>query len=177
MYRFGRFVDGSWVAHSHQPLFEMGTRLVTGAPGSDPLVFQQLVACLKPPYQLLYVLHTARGAAVRGRYQSPPISLSQVEQFLARFQPFLSADGRFDLWAHSPEDDATVVWDRHDQVFGYGPLDRYAKVLRSLGFTPGRLEIPVPHEHRYHPALDSLAAEVLSAFDWSHSPLHPEDAQ
>jgi hypothetical protein len=142
MYRLGHFVNGEWTAHSHLPVFDVGERVVAGAPGGDPIVFQRLVECLEPPYYLLYVLHTPRGEALPGRYQSPPLPLAQVKEFLARFAPFLSADARYDLWAHSPGSNATVVWDRHNQVFGYGPLDRYDATLRSMGFSPGRSEVP-----------------------------------
>ncbi|KER88635.1 hypothetical protein GW16_01065 [Xanthomonas arboricola pv. celebensis] len=177
MYRLGHLVNGEWAAHSHLPVFDVGQHVIAGAPGGDPVVFERLVECLEPPYYLLYVLHTPRGEALPGRYQSPALSLTQVKEFLARFAPFLSADARFDLWAYSPGDKATVVWDRHNQVFGYGPLERYSSTLRSMGFALGWPEVPAPHEHHYREEFDALAKHVLTAFDWSHSPLRPEDEQ
>jgi hypothetical protein len=178
MYRLGHLVDGEWTAHSHPPVFNVVKgRIVAGVAGSDPAIFGRLVECLEPPYFLLYVLHTPRGEALPGRYQSPALSLNQVKEFLARFAPFLTADARFDLWAHAPEDNATVVWDRHNQIFGYGPLERYLSTLEGMGFNRGRPEVPVPHEHHYHSELDPLAKEVLSAFDWARSPLRPQDEQ
>ena len=177
MYRLGHVVNGEWAAHSHPPVYEVGERLVAGVPGGDPAVFEPLVDCLEPPYYLLYVLHTPRGEAPPGRYQSPAISFAQIKEFLLRFAPLLSGDARFDLWAHSPGDKATVVWDRHNQVFGYGPLDQYASALASMGFSPGCPEVPAPHQHHYRAELDTLAREVLTAFDWSHTPLRPEDEQ
>ena len=177
MYRLGHLVNGEWTAHSHPPVFQVGERLVAGVPGGDPVVFERLVECLEPPYLLLYVLHTPRGEAQPGRYQSPALSPAQVKWFLARFAPFLSADARFDLWARSPKENATVVWDRHNEVFGYGPLDRYSSTLSSMGFSAGRPEVPSPHEHHYRAEFDVLAKEILTAFDWSHSPLRPEDEQ
>lgn len=177
MYRLGHLVDGKWVAHSHQAVFAVGERIVAGVPGGDPSVFGHMVGCLQPPYSLLYVLHTPGGEARPGRYQSPPLTLAQVDDFLARFGPFLSGDARFDLWAHSRSDKATLVWDRHNQLFGYGPIDRLSSKLASLGFVPGDPQVPAPHEHHYREELDALAAEVLTAFDWVHSPLRPEDEQ
>lgn len=177
MYRLGHLVNGEWTAHSHPPVFDAAERLTAGVPNGDPTVFQRLVECLEPPYYLLYLLHTARGEASPGRYQSPALTLAQVNEFLARFAPFLSADGRFDLWAHSPQDRATVVWDRHNRAFGYGPVDRYASALSSMGFIPGWPEVPAPHEHHYREEFDALANEVMAAFDWSYSPLRPEDEQ
>ena len=177
MYRLGHFVSGEWVAHSHPPVFEAGERIVAGVPGGEPSVLEHLVECLEPPYHLLYVLHTPRGEAQPGRYQSPALSLAQVKDFLRRFAPFLSGDARFDLWAYSPSDQATLVWDRHNQLFGYGPVDKFSSKLLALGFTHGYPDIPAPHEHNYRSELDGLAKEVLAAFNWSHSPLLPEDEQ
>jgi len=177
MYRLGHLVGNKWIAHSHSPVFAKGDRIVAGVPAGDPSVFGHVLECLEPPYYLLYVLHTPRGEARPGRYRSPLLSLDQVKDFLAQFTPFLSGDARFDLWAHSPGDKATVVWDRHNQLFGYGPIDQFSTKLLSLGFIPGNPEVPVPHEHHYRAELDSLAKEVMAAFDWSYSPLRPEDEQ
>jgi hypothetical protein len=177
MYRLGHLVNGEWIAHVHPAVFESGMRLVAGVPNSDPAIFGRMLECMAPPFHLLYVLHTPRGEGQPGRYQSPLLSLSEVNDFLARYAPFLSADARFDLWAHSPGDDGTVVWDRHDQLFAYGPLDRFANALQSMGFTTGATSIPTPHEHHYRAEFDHLAKQLLTEFDWSHSPLRSEDEQ
>jgi hypothetical protein len=132
---------------------------------------------LRGPLRLLYVLHTPRGEAAPGRYESPELSVDQARHFIRRFSDFLSADGRFDLWVHSAMDHATLVWDRHDQLFGYGPVDLFVSRLREMGFVAGRVEVPVPHEHQYRAEMDGHAADLLTAFDWRHSPLRPEDEQ
>ena len=177
MYRLGHMVDGEWIEHVHPAVFESGERLVAGVPNSDPVIFGRVVECMEPPFYLLYVLHAPRGEAEPGRYQSPALSLPEVKDFLGRYASFFSADGRFDLWAHSPADNGTVVWDRHDQLFAYGPLDQFADALRSLGFTAGITSIPTPHEHHYRSEFDHLAKQLLTEFDWSYSPLRPEDEQ
>lgn len=177
MYRLGHLVNGEWVAHSHRPVFHLGERLVAGVPGGDPAVFAALVECLEPPYHLLYVLHTPRGEANAGRYQSPLVSLEQVTEFVTRFKDFLCADARFDLWAHSPSENGTIVWDRHNQLFGYGPVDRLATKLISMGFSAGQSDVPAPHEHHYRAELDGLAKDVIAALNWSYSPLRPQDEQ
>jgi hypothetical protein len=43
---------------------------------------------------------------------------------MARFDGYLRADGRFDLWGYSVRDESFIVWDRHNQVFAYGPSSR-----------------------------------------------------
>ena len=183
MYKLGRLQADRWVEHSYPPVYKLpestegSQRLVAGVPGGDPEVFLRLASCLEPPYFLLYVLHTPRGEGEPGRYQSPELSLGELNRFVSEFKSFLAQDARFDLWVHSPSERATVVWDRHNQIFAYGPLDRFESELRLLGFSPGVPEVPVPHEHHYRAELDSLAQKVLKALKWSHSPLQPEDEQ
>lgn len=180
MFKMGCIVAGEWAEHSHPPVFSIqssGTKLVSTAPGGDPLIFERLAACLAPPCFLLYILHTPRGEGEPGRYQSGELSRTEVADFLEQFSQFLKQDSRFDLWLHSPEDAATVVWDRHNLIHAYGPVETFAGVLRSLGFEKGEPEVPAPHEHHYHRALDVDAGAILASLDWNRTPLQPEDEQ
>ena len=70
-----------------------------------------------------------------------------------------------------------MVWDRHDLLFGYGPLEAFETSLRSLGYTPGQPVVPTPHQHHYRAEFDGLARELLSTLDWERSPLKPSDEQ
>lgn len=178
MFKLGALAGEEWVEHSHPPVFQIErARVLATAPGGDPLIIQRLARCLAPPFFLLYVLHTPRGEGEPGRYQSPEISLFDLDTFLSRFEGFLRADARFDLWPHSANDQATVVWDRHNLIYGYGRTDCMAKALRALGFVEGEPTVPSPHEHHYHAALDSDAREILTYMKWTCSPLEPEDEQ
>lgn len=157
-------------------IFPSGTTcFVAGASDADGLL--QLAGCLQGPFRLLYVLHTPRGEAEPGRYESPAISGDELDRFLRKFAEYLAADARFDIWIHSPESRATLVWDRHDQIFAYGPLAKYEKVLVALGYSEGECEISFPHIHHYRSEHDAAARALLHAFSWRHSPLRPEDEQ
>lgn len=182
MKKLSHFIDGEWRAHSFLPLYELDTagdspRLVAGVPGGRPDVFERLAACLAPPYFLLYVLHTPRGEGAPGRYQSDKITSDEFHSFMARFGSYLSNDARFDIWLHSPSENATVVWDRHNRLFAYGPLDRFAAALQALGFSEGQCEALGYHQHHYRAEYDRDAADLLAWHAWRYSPLHPEDEQ
>jgi hypothetical protein len=183
MHKLSQLVGGEQVAHSHAPLYSRETlhddsaRLIAGVPGGDVSIFTALLALLQPPYILLYVLHTPRGEGQPGRYQSPELESAELEQFLKRFSSFLGGDARHDLWGRSQADEATVVWDRHNLIYAYGPLDRFAAALRGLGFREGVPEIPDPHAHHYRAEFDRVAADLLATFHWTHSPLRSEDEQ
>lgn len=177
MYKLGYFIGEIEHEHSHPPVYATDTRILAGVPGGDSAVFEALTLSLEPPYYLLYVLHTPRTELEAGRYQSPPLSAEELRAFLKEYSAYLAGDSRFDLWAHSPNEQATIVWDRHNLLFGYGPLERYESVLASLGFEAGQPEIPTPHIHHFRPEFDSKANQLLKRWAWERSPLQPEDEQ
>lgn len=172
-----------WVPHSYPPIFTTETtsaqtpRFVAGVPGGDASVLLKLVERLTPPFFVLYVLHTPRGEGDPGRYQSPQLELGALQSFISRFAAFFAGDARFDLWIHSPSSKGTIVWDRHNLIYGYGPVERFSRALSSLGFSEGRPTVPGPHIHHYRQELDGDAKALLSAYSWQYSPLHPEDEQ
>jgi len=153
-------------------------RLVIGVNGSQAECVQLLARELLGPFQLLYVLHTSRTNAELGRYESPELDSQAVERFLRTFGRFLSEDSRHDFWVRSHGDDATIVLDRHNLIYAYGPLDTFESVLSSLGARAGDApETPVPHSHHYHREWDGSERAVLRALRWSVKPLTQSDVQ
>jgi len=172
-----------WSEHSFSPVF---VQLVTGSgkpfvlagvPGGDAIVFERLAFLLEPPYVLLYVLHSPRGEAEPGRYESPALSREELGSFLARFGGYFSGDGRFDIWVFAPREEATIAWDHHNRLFAYGPIERFASELRALGFQSGKPVVPDPHEHHFRKEFDAQASELLAAFEWEWFELQPQDGQ
>lgn len=172
-----------WIPHSYPPIFttevtsEQTKRLVAGVPGGDVTVLLKMMECLAPPFLVLYILHTPRGEGESGRYQSPEISLTELQNFISRFATFFGADARFDIWVHSSSTNGTVVWDRHNLIYGYGPIECFNRALHELGFSEDKPTIPDPHMHYYRSELDAEARAILATFPWHHSPLHSEDEQ
>ncbi|HET9832249.1 MAG TPA: hypothetical protein VFP91_11085 [Vicinamibacterales bacterium] len=139
---------------------------------------QLLFSCLTGPSQLLYVLHTTRTGADLGRYESPELSAHEVQAFLNKFGRFLSEDARHDFWIRSHGDDATVVLDRHNFIYAYGPLDKFESALKNVCIrTETAPVIPASHVHHYHPEWDNAERLVLKTFDWLVSPLRESDVQ
>jgi hypothetical protein len=122
-------------------------------------------------------LHTPRGEALAGRYQSPELSVEQFEKFMERFEGYLRADGRFDLWGYSAGNESFIVWDRHNRVFAYGRSAEFVAALQGMGFESGEIRVPSPHSHHFRSEFDSEAGALLAALDWTHMPLRPEDEQ
>ena len=170
MYRLGHLVEEQWVEHSHPAVFRCNpsgsgtSRITAGVQGSDPAVVLKLAQCLEEPLFLLYVLHTPRGEAEPARYQSPELALAEVHEFFEEFLPFLTGDGRFDLWLYSPSQRATVVWDRHNVLHGYGPIECYRAALEAAGFVEGELSALGVHTHHYRAELDSYAKALISRY-------------
>ncbi|MBW8733505.1 MAG: hypothetical protein JF571_04195, partial [Asticcacaulis sp.] len=167
------------VEYVHSATFQYahGGRLIVGLPSGDTGIFSALVSTLTPPYILLYVLHTDRGQGETGRYDSPELSAGQFDDFINAYGPYLTGDGRFDLWARSHADDATIVWDRHNLIHAYGPVDRFRAILDAHGFSEGEVSAMGPHVHHYRPELDGYAQAILGEYQWRYTPLRPEDEQ
>jgi hypothetical protein len=106
----------------------------------------KLADLLTPPFFVLYILHTSRCDSQIGRYQSPAVQFEAVNDFMTEFCEFLTEDARHDLWLHSPASEATLVLDRHDLIFAYGPLEQFRAVLKG-GYEEARVSgplIPMP---------------------------------
>ena len=101
-----------------------------------------------------------------------------MQGFLGSFARFLSEDARHDFWIRSHSDDVTIVFDRHNLIYGYGPVDAFESRLRQLGVRAGGPpSIPDPHVHHYHAERDGDERAVLRAFDWAVKPLRESDVQ
>lgn len=164
-------------AFSREPTSSSGERLVSGVPAGDVSTLLALMKEIEAPFFMLYVLHTPRGEAASGRYQGPAVSAEEAQSIITQFGEFLGADARFDFWLHSPSSKATLVWDRHNQMYCYGPLEQFESVLRAMNFAEQPLPHVGPHIHHYRSEFDPQAKAILQAVQWSHSPLRPEDEQ
>ena len=96
---------------------------------------------------------------------------------MAEFCEFLTDDGRHDLWVLSPKSDATLVWDRHDLIYAYGPLNQFRGVLGEALQEATVKGPPYPHAHMYHAEYDDAERKILRYFQWSRSPLLTDDEQ
>jgi hypothetical protein len=152
-------------------------RLRVGVDESQDATVAALARGLRGPFQLLYVLHTTRTGAELGRYESPELASQDVEEFLREFGQFVCEDSRHDLWVRSHDDDATVVLDRHNLIYAYGPLELFEQALRLSGAHVGEPAALGTHVHHYHAAWDDMERRILRRFDWQISPLRPSDVQ
>jgi hypothetical protein len=153
-------------------------RLRIGLDQAQDACVRELMSGLAGPFQLLYVLHTTRTGSELGRYESPSLSAAQVYEFLHRFGPYLTQDARHDFWLRSHDDDATIVLDRHNIIYVYGPLARFEATLLRIGATTrGLPRIPDRHVHHYHQKWDESERDVLAALPWIRKPLRESDVQ
>jgi hypothetical protein len=152
-------------------------RLTIALPRDATGAFRELAELMHEPFFVLYILHTPRGEGEPGRYQSEEITSAQLSVFLDQYERFFACDARHDLWVKSLNSEDLVVWDRHNDIFAYGDIERFAQRLGKLGFVQETLPPLGDHQHHYRPEFDAEAAAVLNAFDWYRTPLRPEDEQ
>ena len=126
---------------------------------------------------VLYVLLVPRqGNREPGRYQSAaPMSFGEASEFLCTFRDFFESDGRHHVWLCSVAGAGTLVYDHHNWIYAYGDLSAYERILAQRGFRSGPITLPVPHTHNYHAANDQAEEELMSAIEWRHFPLGPDD--
>jgi len=151
-------------------------RLVIAPASGHVELLLDLAQCVHGPFGILYVLLVSRRGREPGRYQSPePSSYEDMELFLRTFRTYLENDGRHHVWLMSLSDQATLVYDNHNLIYAYGPLDRYTQVLRRAGLEEGETGIPAPHQHSYNAAFDSAEDDLMKLWPWEHFPLAPGD--
>ena len=152
-------------------------RLCLGVSHDQDRYVLGLAGALTGRCQILYILHTTRTGAQLGRYESPEMELEDVRRFFARFGRYFSEDSRHDVWLHSVDDDATMVLDRHNLIYAYGPIDEFERLLLKAGIR----NAPVPqiqeHVHNYHPEWDEHEKAILETIEWTVGPLQKADVQ
>ena len=179
-------IQGSeWVRHVYPDEFcfettSAGTQRVciTASTGYVNLLLT-LAATLPGPFFILYVLVVPRrtGENNAARYQSGEVSHAELTAFFEHFEDYLENDGRHHVWIHSHQGSATLVYDNHDIIHCYGPVQIFSTILENNGLKAVEVIQHVgPHGHRYNDEFDNCEEEVLNFFEWRKSPLQPQDA-
>ena len=179
MFRLSRLEDAQDVPHVHANTFgeqAAPSRLIAAPSAGHFSLLFHLAEGLPGPFAALWVLRVSRGRADQGRYQSPFLALTELLTALEPFQSFLSQDGRSQLWLHSSEARATLVWDQHDLLYLYGPLGAFRTALVRAGLREAEpVVIDFHHGHHYHPEFDDAEESMASLFEWHVTPLRPDD--
>ena len=155
-------------------------RMVIAPVGDYVAIIEHLAAVMNEPLFVLYVLVIPRnGTAERGRYQSPlPISLGELRTFLRQFRSFLENDGRHHLRVGSADKSSLLVYDRHNVVYAYGPIEPFKRVLDAVGLCESEaIRFPVPHTHHYNAEFDEEEKRLLAHWPWKVFPLQETDEQ
>jgi hypothetical protein len=155
-----------------------GSRLVIGPSHGHVNLLAELSGELRGnPWFVLYVLLVPRqGNREPGRYQSEPFeSHAALASILQIFRAFFEGDGRHHVWVGSVANDGLLVYDQHDVIFAYGPLDRFRASLRSHGLRESEFWFPSPHVHAYMPENDAEEERLTAEVEWERFPLQPGD--
>ena len=181
--KFCHLEGGEHVPHDYgnvyfeQPCGD-ATRLVIGPSGGHVELLTELAAELEGrPWFVLYVLLVPRlGKREPGRYQSAPFEThAELSAFLAAFRAFFEGDGRHHVWVGSAAQDGLLVYNQHNVIFAYGPIEQFKAVLRSRGFREAEFWFPVPHSHGYVPENDAEEERLMAEVEWEYFPLQRGD--
>ena len=182
MYKFGVIKDGEEVSFSYPNIWAVERtagpdRLVIAPDGGHLDLMFELAACWSPGYGVLYVLLFPRVGNESGRYQCPePLFSVELKGFIATYRTFLETDGRHHLWIGSLNNEGTLVYDHHNVVYAYGPIEAYRRVLEARGLKQvPEVRFPSPHVHRYHVENDEWEASIMTRWAWRKTPLQEND--
>ena len=181
--KLDRTVDGIDVPEDYGNIFfeePSGNhrRLTIGPSAGHTKLLLELAALFPgPPWCLLYVLVMPRKRHREpGRYQSQFFdSLEELGSFIAEFEEFFDSDGRHHVWIGNPKSDALVVYDQHNVIFAYGPLERFRALLMDRGFEERSFWFSNPHSHHYWPENDEAEERLMAKTDWQFFPLSGND--
>ncbi len=181
-YKFTSLVGGSeWVPHRYGDTWDVEQtsgpqRLVIGPSDGHVDLLIKLTRVLPEPFGILYVLLLSRRGNRGARYQCPyPCSRSEMESFLLEFKDFFETDGRHHVWVMSVPESSTLVYDQHNVIYAYGPLQEFTEILNESGLQRGTVRFPLPHSHNYNPENDDAEERLLQRWEWLESPLLPDD--
>ena len=169
-----------WLPHNFGKVYahaqtSSSPRLCVGASSDGTTLLRELTLTLTEPFLLLYVLVVPRGQSDAGRYQSAELSRSELDAFIEQFGTFWDSDGRHNIWIRS-SDGGLLVYDRHNLIFAYGPLQRFESRLHELGYvSTGSLSLDFIHQHSYHQEFDDLERELTRRFAENRSDLRAGD--
>jgi len=152
-------------------------RLVV-APQSDQIeVLIKLLQALSGPFWVLYVLVIDRGESGVGRYQSPELQTREdVESLLREFRDFFEIDGRHNLWIASESGSEMLIYDRHNVIYGYGPLQQWGRALSKSELNRAAdIKFPDPHSHHYHQSMDGEERRLIAHMEWDKTALRDGD--
>ncbi len=151
-------------------------RLVIAPATNHSNVLLDLADLWSGEFWLLYVLLVSRRDHEPGRYQSPfTVTPEQLRDFIDTYGSYLNSDGRHHFWVGSPAGEGTLVYDQHNVIYAYGPLESYEELLRSRGFHQAEVRSPSPHTHHYHGANDVYEDRILDHWSWHYTPLRDGD--
>ena len=152
-------------------------RLVIAPSKGHIQLMAELCKTMPEPYGLLYVLLVSRRGKTDGRYQCPmPLSNIDLMDFLARFREYLECDGRHHLWVTAVDNSFNLVYDNHNVIYAYGPLEKFKKHLRLRGMAEiPEVRFPQPHTHHYNVEFDNDESAVVDYLQWKVFPLQEND--
>lgn len=152
-------------------------RLAIAPENSQVDALLNLIETMPEPFWILYVLVVPRKGNEPGRYQSPePQTRDAMGRILREFKAFLENDGRHNLWIKSESSPAMLVYDRHNLIYGYGPLEEFEAILSKMGLKESpSIQPPVPHSHHYNASFDIDEHRILEYWPWHYTPLKDTD--
>jgi hypothetical protein len=152
-------------------------RLLIAPSGRQVDLLLRLMREMSGPFSLLYILLAPHTNARAGRYLASGQSHEAVQALLEAFRDYFEGDARHHVWIGAEGDGSLLVYDQHNVIYAYGPVEQFASILMAQGLRQDTVEFPFPHTHHFRSVFDGHEDRLLSEFEWEYSPLEPEDEE
>jgi hypothetical protein len=172
LWKFGHWVEGEALPFEYPEVYSVQSlgeteRLAIAVRDRQVALLIELLEVLPEPFGMLYVLLESHRGYQPARYQSPePTGRAETAAFLRAFSDYFERDGRHHLWLMSLPGQSTLVYDRHNVIYAYGPIDAFRSVLTARGLKEGKIPFPTPHVHRSHRDFDEGEEGVMTYCGW-----------
>ena len=155
-------------------------RLVLGPARDQCGLIIDLARPLAEPFGLMYVALYPHFGHPRGRYKAKePIGRARMEKFFRDYAEFFELDGRHNIWVVSLDAGgqaaARIIYDHHDVIYAYGPLDAYVAAAAKRGMAEGKVEVPRDHRHVFNQQFNKDERNLFEEREWVRFPTEESD--
>ena len=180
--KLGSYINNAESAHVYENIYDIitygnGTKcLRITASGSLSDLMVKLGALVRGNWYVLYTLLTSHSGNRPGRYQG--IEIENFEGIVAlfdKYKNYFDGDGRHNIWLGSTVNNDLLVYDKHNVIYAYGPIDAFVGRIRSYGYCEGVIKIPSPHTHHYPSENVRFEMSIMNEWDWKWYDLAEND--
>ena len=180
--KIGSYINNTESEHVYENIYDVITynngtkclRITSSESLSDLMV--KLGALVRGNWYVLYTLLASHAGNRPGRYQGIEIqNYNSVLALFEKYKCYFDGDGRHNIWLGSTANNDLLVYDKHNIIYAYGPVEVFVGRIRSYGYCEGVIKIPTLHTHHYHSGNVKHEMGIMNEWNWKWCDLAESD--